>query len=61
MARSKKVKKARGRGSETAGIKKGMNCQKTPRKVAYAKYSRFYKTDPTNYNKACQEVDLLNK
>ena len=61
MAKSKKAKRASGRGSSTDGIKKGMSCQKTPRKLRLAKDSRFYKNDPRNYAKACQEVDLLNK
>ena len=60
MAKSKKIKKQLGKGSSTEGIKKGMNCQKTPRKVRLAKDSRFYKTDPLNYLKACEETNRLN-
>lgn len=55
MPKSKKL-----RPSSTPGKAKGDNCKKSVLKTRMAKDSKFYKTDPSNYMKAIQEINKLH-
>lgn len=45
--------------SSTPGKAKGANCQKSPLKVQYAKNTRLHRTNPAEWERACQEVQKM--
>lgn len=64
MARTSKRATDKGKafkGSSTAGRMKGANCHKSQTKTQYCKDTRFYRNDPSNYEKICKQIDELNK
>jgi len=50
-------KSKKDRPSSTAGRTKGGNCQKSIIKTQYCRDSKFFKTDPLNYLKACKIIN----
>lgn len=52
-----KAKKRSSRSSSTPGKSKGSNCHRTQMKTRMSLDSRWYKTDPVGYAKACKILD----
>lgn len=50
-------KSRKDRPSSTPGKVKGQNCQKSETKTRYSRDSRWYRTDPENYRKACAVIN----